>query len=651
MSPTATKLTRVLRERFGLRSFRPGQLAVIKRLLVGKSVAAVFPTGGGKSLCYQLPATELAHVTLVVSPLLALMREQVQALQARGIAAARLDSSLSAAEVGQTLEQVQAGNTKLLYVAPERFFNERFREFIASIPVSLFAIDEAHCISQWGHNFRPDYLKLAKVARELNPQCVLALTATATPSVLSDIRREFGIASRDVVQTAFFRSNLRLRFSLCTVRSRSELLIDRLRSQALLPSVVYVSLQRAAEEVAGRLREVGIDARAYHAGLSDDIRRETQDWFMTSERGVVVATIAFGMGVDKADIRSVYHHNPAKSLENYAQEIGRAGRDGQPAVCETLLVPEDRVILENFIYGDMPSADSLRRLIEFLKGQPEQFFMSHYAVAHEVDMRDSVLRTLLTHMELQHWLAPTIQRYDAYRFKLKKPAGEIIKGSPSERRQSVSEVLAMATKKRIWFDMQLAALSARHGQDRTHIAQTLNFLADHGWIELQARQLVSGYRKLLADWQPRRLAKKLQRYVLERQQAELLRVEQLFEFLCSSRCQAAGLSEHFGQPLLEPCGQCSACLGQSLGQLPPPDYPQVGDAALTALRRVLTDHPELLSTVEQQSRWLCGMTSPKLMRARLTQHPLYGCCAAIPLPHVLHTLQQVSAGPEHKSAK
>ncbi|MEM8736841.1 MAG: RecQ family ATP-dependent DNA helicase, partial [Planctomycetota bacterium] len=410
-SPTINDASKVLRECFGLTAFREGQEAVISRLLDGKSAAAIFPTGGGKSLCYQLPAILLDGLTVVVSPLLALMREQVDELCARGIAAVRLDSTLTAEENRNVLQDIRSGKAKILYVAPERFFNERFRQFISEIEISMFAIDEAHCISQWGHNFRPDYLKLAKTARELNVGRVLALTATATPSVLDDIRNGFSIATEDAVQTAFYRSNLELRFTLCDAGSRDEILASRIATAPPQPTLVYVSLQKTAEKVAELLQAQEINCRAYHAGLAPEERGEIQDWFMNSDDATVVATIAFGMGIDKSNIRAIYHYNPSKSIENLAQEIGRAGRDGDNAVCETLLVPEDRIVLDNFSYGDTPSLSSLQRFTEFLVGQPNEFFVSYYSLAHEADIRDTVIRTLFTHLELGGLLEATAPRY------------------------------------------------------------------------------------------------------------------------------------------------------------------------------------------------------------------------------------------------
>ncbi|HEX8242281.1 MAG TPA: ATP-dependent DNA helicase RecQ, partial [Longimicrobium sp.] len=326
----------VLHERFGLPAFRPGQERVIRAILERGAALAVFPTGGGKSLCYQLPALLLDGVTLVVSPLIALMKDQIDALRGLGIDAARLDSSLTFDEAKSVEKRLLSGALRLLYVSPERFNNERFLQLLGRVHIALFAVDEAHCISEWGHNFRPDYLKLADTAREMGAQRVLALTATATPQVVDDVCASFAIPRECAVVTGFHRPNLFLSVHPTRPGERDGELVRRMRSRPPGPGIVYVTLQRTAERVAKLLDEAGIPARPYHAGMNDDVRAQVQEWWKASDHGIVVATIAFGMGIDKADVRYVYHYNLPKGLESYSQEIGRAGRDGEPSVVELL---------------------------------------------------------------------------------------------------------------------------------------------------------------------------------------------------------------------------------------------------------------------------------------------------------------------------
>ncbi|RYZ55481.1 MAG: ATP-dependent DNA helicase RecQ [Proteobacteria bacterium] len=334
MSSSVSKAQELLKTYFGHENFRAGQAQVIEQILNGKSSAAVFPTGSGKSLCYQLPALLLPGLTLVVSPLLALMKDQIDSLLAKGIKAARLDSTLTNDEYQQTMRDVRNGVIKILYVAPERFMNERFRGAMAGINISLFAVDEAHCISEWGHNFRPDYLKLPIFAKTLGAKVVLALTATATPQVLLDIQKSFEVSAECAVVTGFYRSNLTLLSQPLEMKDKDRTLLADLKSNPQGPTIIYVTQQKTTETVARMLNAEGIEAKFYHAGMAPEERVATQNWFIASNTGVVVATIAFGMGIDKSNIRYVYHYNLPKSLENYSQEIGRAGRDGKPAICK-----------------------------------------------------------------------------------------------------------------------------------------------------------------------------------------------------------------------------------------------------------------------------------------------------------------------------
>src|SRR6266568_1788759 len=415
--PDADEPIALLKARFHLDAFRPGQRQVIEALCTHGAALAVFPTGAGKSLCYQLPALAFEGVTLVVSPLIALMKDQIDFLTGRGINAARLDSSLPAEESRAVGGQLRAGTLKLLYVAPERFNNERFLESLKRVKVALFAIDEAHCISEWGHNFRPDYLKLAETAKALRVERVLALTATATPAVVEDICSGFGIPRECAFVTGLYRSNLNLFVSPVRAEQRDALLLERLRTTAPGPAIVYVTLQKTAERVAADLEQAGFPARPYHAGMETEERTQVQEWWMASDRNIVVATIAFGMGIDKANVRYVYHYNLPKSLESYSQEIGRAGRDGAPSVVELLACADDIPVLENFAYGDTPTEAALRGLVGELLSLGPEFDVSLYDLSSRHDLRPLVLRTLLTYLELNGVLRQGTPFYAGYEIR------------------------------------------------------------------------------------------------------------------------------------------------------------------------------------------------------------------------------------------
>ena len=327
----------VLKEIFGFDSFRPGQEEVIRAVLEGKDTLAVMPTGGGKSLCYQIPALMQESLTVIVSPLISLMKDQVDSLLQSSVAdAATLHSGLSPEERWEVERRMRTGEVKMLYVAPERL---RSLEFVLSLRragVGLFVVDEAHCISEWGHNFRPDYLFLPRAVRDLGNPPVLALTATATPRVRQDILRSLKMRSPEVVVTSFNRPNLTYR--VVPAREKKHKLpriLDVIRTSPP-PGIVYGTTRKECEELAAELRRAGVDAAAYHAGMGSGARASVQERFMTDELGVVVATIAFGMGVDKPNVRFVIHSSVPGSLPAYIQESGRAGRDGLNAECVVL---------------------------------------------------------------------------------------------------------------------------------------------------------------------------------------------------------------------------------------------------------------------------------------------------------------------------
>ncbi|MBU0571974.1 MAG: RecQ family ATP-dependent DNA helicase, partial [Candidatus Omnitrophica bacterium] len=315
-----------LKKHFRFDNFLKGQKEVIEMILAGEPAVAIFPTGGGKSLCYQLPALFLPGITLVVSPLLSLMKDQLDFLSRKNIPAAKLDSTMDREEYNNVLKKARDGSLKILMISVERFKNERFRIQLKGIRISLLVVDEAHCISEWGHNFRPEYLKIPFYKEEFKINQILLLTATAAPRVRDDMCAKFNVPEQNVVITGFYRKNLFLQVSPVCEDEKDSRLLSRVNENADAATIVYVTLQKTAEKVAGMLNSNGVNAMSYHAGLQNDERVEIQNKFMGGKVPVVVATIAFGMGIDKKDIRRVLHYDLPKSIEGYSQEIGRAGR-------------------------------------------------------------------------------------------------------------------------------------------------------------------------------------------------------------------------------------------------------------------------------------------------------------------------------------
>jgi len=377
----------LLKTHFGFDQFRPGQEQIINNVLNKQDTFVIMPTGGGKSLCFQLPALKLSGLTLVVSPLIALMKDQVDALKANGIAAEFINSSLSYAEINRAQTEAQAGRIKILYLAPERLASQSFQNFLTTVKVSLIAIDEAHCISEWGHDFRPDYRNL-KILRQGFPNVpVIALTATATEKVRQDIAAQLNLQKAKIFLASFNRPNLT--YIVRPKRNAFDNLITILEKHKNSPVIIYCFSRKDTENIANDLRQEGFNALPYHAGLDNIVRKQTQEKFIRDELQIIVATIAFGMGIDKPDIRLIVHYNLPKSIEGYYQETGRAGRDGLPSECILFYSFGDTKKHMFFIEEIVNSAErdnahnKLKQVVEFceLNTCRREFLLSYFGEA------------------------------------------------------------------------------------------------------------------------------------------------------------------------------------------------------------------------------------------------------------------------------
>ncbi|WP_162886967.1 RecQ family ATP-dependent DNA helicase [Pseudomonas syringae] len=616
-----------LEQVFGYTQFRPGQEAAISAVLAGRSAAAIFPTGSGKSLCYQLPALMLPHLTLVVSPLLALIQDQLAFLHRHGISAASIDSAQSRDEIADVMARARSGELKILMISVERLKNERFRNFIAQVPISLLVVDEAHCISEWGHNFRPDYLKLPDYQREFNIPQTLLLTATATPQVIIDMQDKFAIAPEDVITTGFYRANLHLWVKPVSGRDKRRRLVEWLNERRGQPTIVYVTLQKTAEHIAAHLEQNGLPASAYHAGLPNDQRESIQKQFMGGHLNCIVATIAFGMGIDKSDIRNVVHFDLPKSIENYSQEIGRAGRDGAASDCLVLANRDSLNVLENFVYGDTPEREGIARVLEDLLGvrHDGQWEFLLGPLADLSNIRQLPLKTLLVQLELRGIIAPRYAYFAEYRFKFLLQPQDLMARFEGERREFVQALIDTSNRARTWATVDFEAMYQQYGAERGRAVKALDYFQEKGWIELESKQMTEVYSLLRSDFDAQALSVELHDYFAHHEATEVARIHTMLDVFASDQCLTHRLARYFGDHNApERCGHCSVCLGE-VAYLPEP--PALEPLANRDFQQLCSefihkhqDYTGQRPSADCLTRFLCGISVPLFtkLKARAT---------------------------------
>lgn len=389
-----------MQDTFGILHLRPGQRDVIESVLHGDNTLAVMPTGAGKSLCYQLPALKMPGATIVVSPLISLMKDQAGKLEIAGVSATEVNSTLTSREEAEALENIRQEGSEFIFATPERVSDPDFLATLRESRISLFVIDEAHCISKWGHDFRPAYLQLGAVIAALGNPTVLALTATATGKVIEDIEKQLGLKKLHVINTGIYRSNLHYRVLAVTTESEKPDQTLQLVRETQGSGIVYAATIKAAEEIHHRLQEAGESVTWYHGQLPARVRSENQDAFMNGDRRIMVATNAFGMGIDKPDIRFIIHYQLPANLEAYYQESGRAGRDGKDAECILIHYAKDKQVQQFFLARRYPGVDDLGNVYATLLGLSQEHPQVSYArlqeqLEHMADTRLLVALKLL----------------------------------------------------------------------------------------------------------------------------------------------------------------------------------------------------------------------------------------------------------------
>ncbi|KAF1830244.1 ATP-dependent DNA helicase [Decorospora gaudefroyi] len=643
-SPNTCLANRILKDRFQLNGFRLEQEGAITRLLDGGSALVVFPTGGGKSLCYQVPAVAFRYqdeqlgrqtrgksgVTLVISPLIALMRDQVDALHRRGVKAAALNSSMSRDQFLAAQDDLRNGRLDLIYCAPERLNSEGFISSLKDIPggIRLLAVDEAHCISEWGHSFRPDYLKIARFAKEAAVERVVCLTATATPKVADDIRDAFAIPEEGLFRTTMYRPNLRL---LAEANTKATDYVAKLAIHLKKypgPTIVYVTIQKGAETLAAQLQNLGFNARPYHAGMATPIRAKTQDEFLVSQNMIVVATIAFGMGIDKPDIRSIVHFDMPDSIESYSQQIGRAGRDGKPSVCMFYLATKDFYLRNIFTYGDRPSIRSLRLLMQDICSPAraqlkagDTFTLSLYTQGQETDIKAVVLGILYAQMELHFGLFRAAgMLYSRYKYMVKKP--DIVHSDCSH---AASVIIAGSAKASRWTHVALDELADSSGIPRANLVRKIDEWNECDAIELKKEGVQNIFRlERPLPSTPQEIddiVHQLDVSMHATEKQNLARTKTMLSLITDQRCFSRAIADYFGETstLAQECGHCTWCETHKQVVLPnePPQPPDPAKVKKVLDKISIRDDARFLAKVA------FGIKSPRMTALKVSQSGVF----------------------------
>jgi ATP-dependent DNA helicase RecQ len=427
----------LLKESFKLPDFRPAQRDIVETVINGRDVVIIMPTGAGKSLCYQLPALTLPGVSLVISPLIALMKDQVDALKKLNLPATYINSTLSMTETQSRIDKARRGHYKLLYVAPERFYSQNFMRLINQMSISMLAVDEAHCISQWGHDFRPSYLKLKQIIEMVGRPVVMALTATATAEVREDISRELNLKDPKLFVTGFDRPNLKY-FALELDDQGKEAEMIRILSSVKGSGIVYVATQKAVEEITERLNAHGLQAVGYHGGMEKTERHLRQQTWISEAAPIVVATNAFGMGIDKRNVRFVLHYNMPGSVESYYQEAGRSGRDGKTAYCVLFYNYSDRKIQEFFVDNNYPPEQTLHRIYNYLFDlELQDIYLTYQQIGEACGVNELMTAAAIKLFEQHHILQRMQNRPLTYQVSfLTTPAkaAKLVARAPNQKR-------------------------------------------------------------------------------------------------------------------------------------------------------------------------------------------------------------------------
>jgi len=641
--------------RFRLSEFRPGQKDVMSTILAGQDCLCVMPTGGGKSLCYQLPAVVLDGLTLVVSPLIALMKDQVDQLDALGLDVTFINSTLSMAEQHARLDNIAVGKYRLVYVVPERFRSSRFLEAVRAAGLNLLAVDEAHCISEWGHDFRPDYARLGNFRRILGNPVTIALTATATDAVRRDIIEQLNLDEPRTFITGFARPNLF--YEVKSVRS------DRLKSEALVElikrtpgsGIVYASSRRRTEEVSELInRMTNRKTVAYHAGMLPDRRRTAQEEFMSGGVDIVVATTAFGMGIDKADVRFVVHYNLPGTLEAYYQEAGRAGRDGKPSRCLLLYNASDRFIQEFFIESAYPAPENVARVYDFLRAiEADPIELTQQEIKERLSLQIGAdgVGTCEQMLESAGVLERLVTSENKAMVRLDSDLPTLVDLLPKQARvrravlRAVERLVGTRRNEMVNFRVEELLEDVDHDtSSATHALRELNKLDVFTYVPpfrgraIRMLNRERSFDELEIDFQTSE----------KRKRAEYEKLNKVVRFALSRECRQRAILHYFGDPVQTVCGHCDNCGDRSPGRSASGTQLPVNESVITTVRMALS------GVARTQARFRCGKTviaqmlcgsgSARLKKLGLDSLSTFGLLKHLKQQEVVDLLDGLTAG-------
>ncbi len=558
-------LKELLKIHYGYDDFRPGQEEAIDNVLDGQDTVVIMPTGGGKSLIYQLPSLILGGTTFVISPLISLMKDQVDALNKIGIPATFINSSINTSEAAKRIQAVKNGAIKLLYIAPERFYNQYFIESLKDIKVGLFAVDEAHCISAWGHDFRPSYTKLKNAIDLLGRPPVIALTATATPEVRQDIIKQLGLNAPKVIITGFARPNLQFGVMRVPESQKGEIVLRAVENARGGSGIIYVGTRATADGLVQDLLDNNIEAASYHAGMDGESRKWIQDSFLSGRVKVIVATNAFGMGIDKADIRFVIHYNMPRTIEAYYQEVGRAGRDGRPSFCLMLYSPQDRYLQEFFIKGDNPSPNIIKNIYKILIEAENDTVLLTYADLKEAlseNVPEMAIGTSLKILEKEGYISRPREKSSQAFLQLNQNlnAIKVFLGPRARKSQAMLDKLYKHFSQELeqgWhFNLDEAAQIIKEKKDA--LSRLIRKLANNNLVQYEPPFRGSEIN-ILKRVSPNNLEIDFAS-LKEKHQSAYEKLDKMEEYVYCPGCRQEYILKYFEDRGAHTCGKCDNCL-------------------------------------------------------------------------------------------